>query len=285
MDLEQTLRLARAWDGDPVIDAVHIAPWGRFFGSPVYPIPIQAELTCRHQPGAELRFTLDGSEPGTESPRYVQPIKIDRTLTLKAAGFRNGRPVTRVSVANYWKLPPVPDPPHVFVSDLEPASVWTADARPGSHAVRKEPQFGKSVDGNVLSNRDCKFFKGIGVQAPSRLVFQVKPEYRRFVALVGVDDECMRWDSPGGLKQWPQWSRPLDSPTSYRLSQIVFKVAFDGTPSLETPALFNGDKAWGINVAVPEGAKLIELSVEDVDSRITDPHGHGDWLNAGFLTA
>ena len=90
---------------------------------------------------------------------------------------------------------------------------------------------------------------------------------------------------PWRAKQWPQWSRPLDSPTSYRISQIVFKVAFDGKLAVETPALFNGDRAWGIDLAVPEGARLIELSVDDVDSRITDPHGHGDWLNAGFITA
>ena len=285
ISMEETLRSARAWEGEPVLDAVHIAPWGRFFGSPVYPIPIQAELTCRHQPGAELRYTLDGTEPTSESHLYGKPIKIDKTLVLKAAGFRNGRPVTRVSVANYWKMPPTPDPPNVFVSDLEPVSSWTGDARPGSHAVRKEPRFGRSVDGNILSSRDYKFFKGIGVQAPARLVFQVKPEYRRFVALVAVDDECMRWDSPGGLKQWPQWSRTLDSPTSYRISQIVFKVAFDGNQAVETPALFNGDRAWGIDLVVPEGARLIELSVDDVNSRITDPHGHGDWLNAGFITA
>ena len=30
-------------------------------------------------------------------------------------------------------------------------------------------------------------------------------------------------------------------------------------------------------------ARHITLAVEDVESRFTDPHGHGDWLNAGFL--
>ena len=66
----------------------------------------------------------------------------------------------------------------------------------------------RSVDGNVLSNRDYKFGKGIGSSAEP-LTFALQPRYRRFVALVGVDDECMRWDSPNGLKQWPQWSRKI----------------------------------------------------------------------------
>ena len=169
------------------------------------------------------------------------------------------------------------------MSDLEPVSQWTGEAQPGSYAVKKPAKFNRSVDGGLLSNRDNKFFKGIGVQAPSRIEFQVKPEYRRFIALVAVDDECMRWDSPDGLKQWPQWSRPIKGTTSYRISQVIFQVAFDGKAALKTPALFNGDKSWGIDVAVPPGVKRIELRVDDVESRITDPHGHGDWLNAGFV--
>jgi hypothetical protein len=140
------------------------------------------------------------------------------------------------------------------------------------------------VDGNVLSNRDYKAAKGIGVQAPARLVFRLKPEYRRFVALVGVDDECMRWDSPDGLRQWPQWSRQIHGPTSYRISQVVFTVRIDDAQMARTPALFNGDKTWGVDVPIPLGARLIELAVDDLESRITDPQGHGDWLNAGFLT-
>lgn len=284
LSLERTLRSAGAWEGDPVLDYVHIAPWGRFFGSPVYPIPIQAELTCRHKPEAELRYTLDGSDPTPRSALYRSPIKINESLRLKAAGFQNGQQVTRVSLAEYWKLPPAPSPPQVFVSDLEPVQQWTGEPLTGTYAKKKAAKFNRSVDGGILSNRDNKFFKGIGVQAPSRITFALKPEYRRFVALVSVDDECMRWDSPDGLKQWPQWSRSIKDITSYRLSQLTFLVAFDGHESVRTPALFNGDKSWGIDVEIPSGAKQIELKVEDVDSRITDPHGHGDWLNAGFLS-
>jgi hypothetical protein len=285
ISMETTLRQARVWEESPALDYVHIAPWGRFFGGPAYPIPIQAELTCRHVPDAELRYTMDGSDPTATSPLYRGPIPIEQTSRLNAAGFRAGQRVTRISVAEYWKFPPVPRPPEIHVSDLEGVSMWTGDPQPRSYAVKKGARMDRSVDGNVLSNRDYKFEKGIGVQAPSRLVFPLKPEYRRFVALVGVDDECMRWDSPDGLQQWPQWSRKIEGPTSYRLNQIVFSVSIDGKPVTRTPALFNGDRIWGINIRIPEGSREIELAVVDVDSNITDPHGHGDWLNAGFLKA
>lgn len=43
-----------------------------------------ATLSCS-APGAEIRYTLDGSAPGTNSPLYSGPIAISRTTTLRAA--------------------------------------------------------------------------------------------------------------------------------------------------------------------------------------------------------
>jgi nicotinamidase-related amidase len=283
LDLEQTLRRAGAWADDPVLDFVHIAPWGRYFGGVGFDVPVQAELTCRHVAGADLRYTLDGNDPTPTSPRYQHPIQIDNTVTLKAAGFKGEKPVTRISEAHYWKYPSVPDPPEVFVSDLDLVHEVIGEIRPHSYAVQKKARSNRSVDGHALSNRDGKYVKGIGVQSPAELVFEIKPAYKRFVALAGVDDECMRWDFPDGLEQWPQWSRPIHGPTSYRVSQIVFEVRIDGHRVAETPPMFNGDRAWGIDVEIPAGSHEITLVVRDVDSRITDPHGHGDWLNAGFV--
>jgi nicotinamidase-related amidase len=284
LDFVETLRRAGAWEGDPVVDFVHIAPWGRYFGGVGFDVPVQAELTCRHVAGADLRYTLDGNDPTPMSPRYQHPIQIDKTVTLKAAGFQGEKPVTRISEAKYWKYPPVPDPPEVFVSDLDLMHEVIGEIRPHSYAVKKKARFNRSVDGHALSNRDCKCVKGIGVQSPGELVYEVKSSYKRFVALAGVDDECMRWDFPDGLQQWPQWSRPIHGPTSYRVSQIVFEVRIDGHRVAETPPMFNGDRAWGIDVEIPSGSREITLAVRDVESRITDPHGHGDWLNAGFVT-
>lgn len=286
IDMEQTMRRAGVWEGEPVLDFVHIAPWDRLFGGAADDsVPIQAELTCRHVPGAELRYTLDGSDPTPASERYKTPIKIDHTTLLKAVGFKGETPVTRVSEAKYWKYPAVPDPPNLYVSDLNPLSEIVGEIRPNSYAVKKAARLKQSVDGHVLTNRERKFCHGIGVQAPSELAFALRPEYRRFVALVGVDDECMRWDNPDGLQQWPQWSRPIHGPTSYRISQIIFEVSIDGKTVAETPPLFNGVLAWGIDVEIPGGAQQITLRVKDVESRFTDPQGHGDWLDAGFITS
>lgn len=40
--------------------------------------------------GAEIRYTLDGSEPDESSALYAGPLCIDRSLTLRARGFKEG---------------------------------------------------------------------------------------------------------------------------------------------------------------------------------------------------
>lgn len=287
IDMERTLREAGAWEVEPILDYVHLAPWGRLFGGPPFlGQPIEVELICRFIPGAKLHYTLDGSIPTCESQLYKRPILIDRTTVLKAAGFKGEKRVTRISEAAYWKYPPVPDPPDVFISDLKPLRELAGEVKLHSYAIKRAAWFNRSVVGNVLTNRGRKFFKGIGAQSPSELIFSLRPGYKRFVASAGVDDECTRWDNPDGLKQYPwQWSRPIHGPTSYRICKIVFEVAIDGKQAAETPPLYNGQKAWGIDVQIPAGAQEIALRVKDAESRTADPHGHGDWLDAGFITS
>ena len=41
--------------------------------------------------GADIYYTLDGSEPTTQSEKYTDTIKIDKSCTLKAVAVRNGK--------------------------------------------------------------------------------------------------------------------------------------------------------------------------------------------------
>jgi hypothetical protein len=49
-------------------------------------VPVMAVLRSA-DPAAVVRYTLDGSEPNEQSPRYAGPITIDRDLTLRARHF------------------------------------------------------------------------------------------------------------------------------------------------------------------------------------------------------
>ena len=58
------------------------------------------EVTLSTLGDAPIHYTLDGSEPTAESPRYAAPIEIRTGCTLKAAALRDGVR-SRVLVRNF----------------------------------------------------------------------------------------------------------------------------------------------------------------------------------------
>ncbi len=71
IDIEEMLRKAGAWTGEPNLDYVRISPWGRRFGDEVTPHLTHIELRLPHTRrarNARICYTLDGSEPTSESP-------------------------------------------------------------------------------------------------------------------------------------------------------------------------------------------------------------------------
>jgi hypothetical protein len=59
--------------------------------------------------GAQIRYTLDGKEPGADSLAYSQPFTLRATTTVNAAAFKNGSRIGPALVAEYVKtLPPAP---------------------------------------------------------------------------------------------------------------------------------------------------------------------------------
>jgi mono/diheme cytochrome c family protein len=82
------MALLRQWieslGGRPVL-----APPGFSLAAGNYPAPIDVKLT-QPEPGAEIRYTLDGSIPGTTDPLYQQPIHLANPATVRAKAFKNG---------------------------------------------------------------------------------------------------------------------------------------------------------------------------------------------------
>ncbi len=69
-----------------------------------YDDPVFVEITTE-TPGAEIRFTLDGTEPTASSGEiYSTPILVDRTTTLRAAAFRPDLRPTGVDTHTYLFL-------------------------------------------------------------------------------------------------------------------------------------------------------------------------------------
>ena len=100
--------------------------------------------------------------------------------------------------------------------------------------------------------------RGLGVHANSVLEYALKPEYLRFVAILGGDDSMLRHG--GGT--------------------VVFEVRIDDALAYRSPVIRSGEYAH-LDLALPDGARRIRLIVTDGGDGIDCDHA--DWADAGFL--
>jgi uncharacterized repeat protein (TIGR03806 family) len=85
--------------GKPVLPPPEISPAGGTFAG-------QVEISLTEgEPAAEIRYTLDGSEPGTSDMIYEKPIKLTAPAVLRARAFKQGltRSITEQQVFTVGK--------------------------------------------------------------------------------------------------------------------------------------------------------------------------------------
>jgi len=208
--------------------------------------------STRHGPGMVLRRN-DGREIAMDeaslSDTTVVPDQ-SYTYTLHEATWDGRlRDIAKTTVKTPAR--PAPPPlPNVYLSDLKPIKAingWNGD-----------PRRDKSIEDNAIRIRGETFERGMGVHAHSELVYAAKPEFKRFVAVVGIDDET---GAAGSIR---------------------FSVLADDRTLLKTPVLTGNDEPFSINVVLPAGTEQVRLIVDDGGNGIGSDHG--DWANAGFVT-
>jgi hypothetical protein len=78
-----------------VVGDTHFSVDRGFYSSP-FPLVITTDT-----PGAEIRYTLNGSAPSATSTLYTGPITIDKTTTLRAQAFKTGLTSSGVDTESY----------------------------------------------------------------------------------------------------------------------------------------------------------------------------------------
>ncbi|MFA8298748.1 MAG: GH92 family glycosyl hydrolase [Hyphomicrobiales bacterium] len=87
------------------IDKDHITPVP-YFTAPCRSFKNPITVSFNHlYDDAKYYYTIDGSEPTTESIPYTNPIKIDKTTILKAIAVRNNI-ISKAATAYYYKMDP-----------------------------------------------------------------------------------------------------------------------------------------------------------------------------------
>ena len=196
--------------------------------------------------GSQIRYTLDGTAPTRDSTLYVVPIRLTKTTRLQAATFLPGIQSYAAS-ATFVRRPPQPQIPLGQLTPLKATVGWNGP-----------PKTDKSIQGKPLSIAGSVYAHGIGTHAHSEIEYALKPEFHRFVAVVGVDDEML----------------------NYPEGSVVFEVWIDGRRMAQTAVMRPGEVAC-VDVNIPAGGKVIRLVAGDAGDGIDADHA--DWANAGFV--
>lgn len=171
------------------------------------------------------------------------------TYTVRAQGFHEQPLPEKTDFTVKVRTPPLPPPPpepDVYLGDLTPVS---AEQGWGTLGIDK------STEGNQLKIGGQSFDCGLGTHARSEIVYKIEPEYEKFTACVGVDQE-----TPYG--------------------SVVFEVWLDGEKVFSSPQLLNGDPPLPVIVPVA-GKREMKLVVTDGGDNIH--YDHADWARSGFV--
>jgi hypothetical protein len=164
-------------------------------------------------------------------------------------------------------VPPAPD---VAIGDLKPVrSVGFGHSYGG--VVRysgntQPPQKDRSNLGQELRIDRTVHTQGLGVHAPCALGYELRPEYARFVALAGADENLVRISNGSNLAKHPT---------------VVFKVFIDGREMAASPVMRVLSPAWRFDVPIPEGSRAIQLVAMDAGDGSREDFA--DWVRAGFV--
>jgi hypothetical protein len=258
------------WDANWASDPVRVAPWGTTMRPHLFEQPVTVTLTAPLQTGAEIRYTLDGSIPTAASSLYTKPLSVTESTKLRACAFREGRAVGRDSEGVFVRMGPKPPAPDVAIGDLEPSrSVgfghsYGGKARYSAHT--QPPQKDRSNLGQPLKLDRTTYQRGMGVHAPCELVYEIKPGYKRFVALAGADENILDISHGSNLAKYPS---------------LIFKVFIDGVEAAHSPVMRMQFPAWRFDVAIPDHAKTISLVAMDAGDGSREDFAN--WANAGFI--
>lgn len=260
INMLEEMRKAGVWNDRWTVEMVRFAPWGTKAWPYLFTGPVKVTLSTHEQEGAVIRYTVDGSTPRPSSPLYNQPLQVTETTHLRAAAFKGVRMVTMVSEGDFVHLGPLPPKPDLFLDQLQPI----APARPD---WRWEAKTDSGFTGAPLAIRDATYAKGVGMRAPANLLYEIQPDYERFVARAGVDDDPFR-QRPNArfLATYPQ---------------VQFQVYIDGSLAAESPVMRLSQEPWRFDVKIPAHSRLINLVV--TDSGRHSPLDLANWVEAGFV--
>ncbi len=151
-------------------------------------------------------------------------------------------------------LPPTPPKPTVSLMKLRPLE---------SQGMTTA---GVSIDDRPLVLDGTTYTDGVMVLGKSRLVYEIKPEYQRFVAVVGLNDKVKGSNACVIFKVLSQGAKG-------KPKQLAVSPKLRARPA---------QCKWHFDIPIPANTAKLYLEVEDADEGAESDHA--DWADAGFVT-
>ncbi len=260
-------RKAGLWNDNWIVETVRITPWGKPGRPYFFNGSVDVTLTTPWLKDVEIHYTLDGSKPQISSPLYKGALKITTTASLQTAAFRAGKLISIPTSAYFALLPAEPLKPDIYLDDLEYVMDPYGNVGPTYAACLWLPKKGLSYDNQKLKIRKKIYEKGLGFLAPSAVRYELKPEYARFVAKAGIDDNRIDHDLGRNLVMH---------------CSVVFRVFIDGRLMAESPVMRISQEPWRFDVKIPKDSRFINLVCMDAGNH--NLLNLGNWVDAGFCS-
>lgn len=223
-----------------------------------YPSAVEVELTTGTE-GAEIRYTLDGSEPSGSSTIYQRTLHIDSTCVIRAEAFREGIDTSQV-VTHTFFIATKPELNNLPVLSLvtAPPNLW-------------DPQTG--IYANPLESGD-------EWERPVAIEFFLKGGAFSFSANAGIRIH-------GGASRQPQKSPKKSFRLYFRSEYGLTKLDYPIIPSsaierfdrLVLRAGFNDSWIHWLNLERELSTYVRDPLVRDVFIDMGQPASHGDFVH------
>lgn len=156
------------------------------------------------------------------------------------------------------------------------------------------PAVGKAVSGEPLRVGGVSYTDGVGVQAASRMKFNLMGNSNSFSCKVGVNDNNVDYSDPDLIKiplvdgtmifytsveKGKEFRGIGSADGTVGKGSVVFRILGDGKELFNSGVMHGGEPARPVNLEI-RGIQTIELIAEDAGDGISGDHA--DWIDAVF---
>ena len=158
------LRKVGLWDDRWITEPVRVTPSGKRSRPYFFEKSVAVSLEVPLVKGAEIHYTLDGSEPTVRSAKYERPIALEQTTGLRTAAFRGGKRVSLENDGYFVRLPRLPPKPDIEIDRLASMTDLYATNGPVYAACLWQPRLGRSYEDKPLRIRGTRYDRGAGMR-------------------------------------------------------------------------------------------------------------------------